>query len=470
MACERLDVGEFESAGCGSVVVGLYPATQAGGAKVLSPVSRTQCQQVASRAGLVLQAYYWDDLTQDPIQQADWLVHILRSEDLPIKWVWIDQEQWWTDWGAWRSAVGRIIPTSSVPAGLPGEISAHFESFMRRLYSQIPQCGVFTNKAFITTWAAGMDRWLPNYPAWVAHFGWQPVQPTALTWDQLKENWLPDYDISLTVGQKPDLLVGHQFTGGACSLPGTYDRSGNPLPLDLSVFSQAFIDVIRGNDFRQIPAPRPEFEEYVVIYKEVNVRAEPSSEAAWVRLAYKDEVLQVVNIEDGWAQIKDGTFVYTGYLARKPETPPSPVTLPLIPPPSLSDTVDYVVLDDRINVRAGPSANSDLLRFAAKGEVVHVVKIENRWAQLLDGSFIFSDTIIKQTTTLHTTEAMSTIVYQEYVVTNARVDVLARPALNSNWMRYAVAGEVLQVIKIENDWAQLSDGNFISAEYIKKKE
>lgn len=403
-AVDHINAREFEEAGCASVVVGLYPTMDAGGGKTLSPVSRQQCQEVASHGAHVLQAYYWDDLTQDPIEQADWLVHVLRTEDLPIKWIWVDQEQWWTDWKAWQSAVGKIIPTSSIPAGLPGDISLHFENFMRRLHSQIPQCGVFTNRAFISTWAANMDRWLPQYRAWVMHFGWQPVQPTRMTWKQLKANWMPGYDILLSVGQKPERVVGHQFTGGACLLPGTYDKAGRTLPMDLSVFSGAFIDEIRSNEFRNIKAPPPAVEKYVVIYQEVSVRAEPSSEGAFVRLAYLDEVLPVVKIENDWAQITDGTFVYAGYLAKRRVTAPS-ATLPLPPNPVPSDVVDYVVLDDRIVVRAEPSVSGSLVRFASKGEALHVVRIENRWAQLLDGTYVFADYIAKKTAKLQKPDA-----------------------------------------------------------------
>jgi hypothetical protein len=129
------------------------------------------------------------------------------------------------------------------------------------------------------------------------------------------------------------------------------------------------------------------------------VRAEPSSEGAFVRLAYLDEVLPVVKIENDWAQIKDGTFVYAGYLAKKRVTAPS-ATLPLPPDPFPSDVVDYVVLDNRIVVRAEPSVSGSLVRFASKGEVLHVVRTENRWAQLLDGTYVFADYIAKKTVDL----------------------------------------------------------------------
>ena len=62
---------------------------------------------------------------------------------------------------------------------------------------------------------------------------------------------------------------------------------------------------------------------------------------------------------------------------------------------TFANTVEYQVLEERVNVRAEPSAISTSVRFAGKGEIVHVVKIENRWAQLLDGTYIFTDYIIR---------------------------------------------------------------------------
>jgi uncharacterized damage-inducible protein DinB len=145
----------------------------------------------------------------------------------------------------------------------------------------------------------------------------------------------------------------------------------------------------------------------VVIYARVNVRANPSSNAAWVRYAVKDEVLHVVKIENGWAQLLDGTFVFAGYIEA------IPATIPTSPDPPLPAYVDYVVIHARINVRAKPSSDSSWVRFAVKDEILHVVKIENGWAALLDGTFVFADYIsaapvpapvnVSTTTTLQST-------------------------------------------------------------------
>jgi hypothetical protein len=59
----------------------------------------------------------------------------------------------------------------------------------------------------------------------------------------------------------------------------------------------------------------------VVIYARINVRAKPDSTSAFVRFVNiangkRDEVLQVVNIANGWAPLADGTYVFAGITFR----------------------------------------------------------------------------------------------------------------------------------------------------------
>jgi hypothetical protein len=394
--CDHINPKEFEDAGCRSVVVGLYPVLDGKGGKVLSPVSRKHCIDVANKSSMVLQAYFWDDIILDPIQQADWLIQTIKTEDLPIKWIWADQEQWWLNWSAWQQARGNKISWSAVPKGQAANISSHFEHFMRELHSQIPQSGVYTNKGFVSTWAAGMDNWLSKYRAWVPHYGLQPKVATQMTWVQFKESWLPDYEMILSAGQRPELVVGHQFTGDICKLPGSYSRNGEMLVLDVNYFSKAFIEEIGGPIPNPTPTPtpipQPATDEYMVIYARINVRARPDSNSSWVRYAVKDEVLHVVKIQNGWAQLVDDTYVFAGYISPKPTNNPTPTPSP-VPQPV---TDDYVVIYTRINVRGKPDSNSTWVRFARKDEVLHVAKIENGWAQLLDGTYVFAGYIKKE--------------------------------------------------------------------------
>lgn len=399
--CDHINPKEFEDAGCSSVVVGLYPTIDSKGVKVLSPISRKHCNEVVTKSSMVLQAYYWDDIIRGAQQQVEWLVSTIKTEGLPIKWIWIDQEQWWLDWTAWQQARGGKIPWSSVPKGSPANINSHYEVFNRQFHSQIPQSGVYTNNGFVTTWAPEMNRWLNQYYAWVPHYGRQPKEATRMTWEQLKKSWLPEYDIALSTGQKPELVAGHQFTGDVCILPGSYSRFGTVLPLDVNVFSKAFIDGIRAGDLGTTttpnPIPQPTYVDYVVLYARVNVRTYPASTATWVRFAVKDEILHVVKIENGWAHLLDDTYICAAYLGAIPVSVPPPAPNPA----PQTDTIDYVVLHARINVRAKPSSDSKWVRFAVKNEVLHVVKIENGWAQLWDGTYVWSGYIgIKQVTPL----------------------------------------------------------------------
>jgi hypothetical protein len=341
---------------------------------------------------MVLQAYIWDDIILGCDQQVEWLVKTIKTEGLPIKWIWVDQEQWWLDWTAWQQARGGKIPWSSVPKGSPAIINSHFENFNRQLHSQIPQSGVYTNNGFVTTWAPGMNNWLPQYRAWVPHYGRQPKEATRMTWTQFKGSWLPNYDIILSAGQKPTLVVGHQFTGDICMLPGSYNQSGGVLPLDVNVFSKVFIDEIRTSELGTTPipiptpVPQPAYVDYVVLYSRINVRAYPSSTATWLRFAVKGEILHVVKIENGWAQQLDGTYICADYIGAVPVNIPTPTPNPVPQPAS----IDFVVLHERINVRAKPSSESKWVRFAVKNEILHVVKIENGWAQLSDGTYVYA--------------------------------------------------------------------------------
>ena len=205
------------------------------------------------------------------------------------------------------------MPMSSVPTGTPALISAHSEKFIQELHSKIPQSGVYTNNGFVATWAPGMNTWLPLYRSWVPHYGRQPKEATQMTWAQLAANWLPNYDIILAAGQSPKLVMGHQFTGDSCILPGSYSINNALLPLDVSEFSKAFIDAIKVDSLNPVdnpPVTPPSTPvDYVVILARINVRTLPDGNSTWVRYAVMNEVLHVVSIANGWAKLSEGTYV-----------------------------------------------------------------------------------------------------------------------------------------------------------------
>lgn len=318
--CFRINAKELEDNGVQSVIVGLYHVME-NGKRVLSPKSREHCINVATKSKMVLQGYYWDDIIDDPVIQADWLWETIVKEGLPIKWVWADQEMWWTSWTAYWNA-SRTGDYSQVPIGDPGKISLHYQKFIETFYAHSPASGVYCNRGFVSSWAPLMDAWLPKYFSWVPEYGRQPSLKTPMTWDQLRMSWMPSYDIILSRGQLPNKVMGHQFTGDRCLLPGTYDQLFRKMPCDVSTFFPSFIKDISNNVLPQPPVvppppPTPSYRNYIVTVGAIYVRKGPATTFAIVRYAVKNEVLHILNIPatNGYVQMTDGNWVWAGYLA-----------------------------------------------------------------------------------------------------------------------------------------------------------
>jgi hypothetical protein len=312
--CTRINAKELEDNGVSTVVVGLYHVTQ-NGKRVLSPKSREHCINVATKSKMVLQAYCWDDIIEDPTMQAEWLWNTMVVEGLPITWVWADQEQWWVNWVAYWNAI-RTGDYSKVPFGDPVKISLHFRKFMEVLYACTPRSGVYCNKGYVSSWAPTMDTWLPKYLSWIPQYGRQPALKTAMTWDQLRMSWMPSYDISLSKGQLPEKVVGHQFTGDRCLLPGTYDQYGRRMPADVNVFFPTFVSG-GVQPLPPPPTPAPAHVDYIVVPGAIYVRKGPATTFAIVRYAVKNEILHVIgNPTNGYVQMIDGNWVYAVYIIK----------------------------------------------------------------------------------------------------------------------------------------------------------
>jgi hypothetical protein len=326
--CDHINAKEFEDGGCESVVVGLYPQT-VGGKWVLNPTCRNQCIEVA-RTSMVLQAYYWDDITLSPTMQAAWVAETIQREGLPVKFVWADLEQWWTNWAAWANARQCKIPWSEVPTAAGANISSHMQTFCAALRGGFPNTGVYTNNGFVSSWAIGMNAWLPAYLQWPAQYKREPQQVTAMSWAQLKASWLPDYDIALAAGQLPEQVEGHQFTGDMIELPGSYDQYGRELPLDVSVFSKVFIDSLRGGTPVAAPAPvaTPSVPTLYPIYKVMpgvnpNVHQQASATSITMGVILAGTVVAIDTFANGYAHMQPiegfpaGGWLYSSYLKKQ---------------------------------------------------------------------------------------------------------------------------------------------------------
>ena len=266
---DHLRPQELLDGGVISVIVGLYPVWN-GSQYVLNTNCKRIADQVAA-SNLIMQAYYYVYPELDPYKWADWFAGIIHQYQYPVRFVWSDCE----DYKALMTPMAR---------------SLSYQRFTDRTNTYFPKkTGIYTGKWYIDEFATdangrGMNDWLPNYPSWVSHYGHQPLTATLMSWEELKQNWLPNYDIKCSPAQA-SRIVGHQFTGDKCYLPGVYCQY-DALPwwpykgrdkLDVSVFNPAFMSTISGG---QVPTPAPTpvpapANIYFVNIKLMNVRSSP---------------------------------------------------------------------------------------------------------------------------------------------------------------------------------------------------
>jgi hypothetical protein len=304
----HINTDELLAGGVASVIVGLYKQwDKTTGTYVLNDNCKRICEQVKA-SKLILQTYYYYYPQYDPIKEANWYVDTMFANSLPVAFAWLDAE----DHGA--------IMT-------PSNRSEQYHKFANQVSSRFSNVGVYTNKAFITGWAPDMDKWLGLYPAWIPHYGYQPLKPILASWEDLKANWLPSnpiypYNLIISAGQK--YVVGHQFTGDRFHLPGVYDNglTNNTLlyrgrmSLDVSVFTKEFIDSISGDIVPPVIVI-PTYTDYRVNVNAVNIRKSPSSSGMWVRYAYLGEILHIEgHLTNGYVQMSDGNWVYQQYLIK----------------------------------------------------------------------------------------------------------------------------------------------------------
>lgn len=274
---------------------------------------------------LRLHAYWWDDPLVSGNLQADYAQTVLKKSGLPVLSLWADMEQWWSNWNKWLSARAGKLAWSSVPVFKPSSLESHCRSFAEAIAKIWPVTGIYTGRGFITTYAPGMKNWLGNYKVWFAAYGRQPATPTKLSWRDLRENWLPNYDpIIKDTGVVKENLVGHQFTGDRCLLPGSYgDALGlKRKALDVSVFQRSFMEhlgeVSSGEPVLPLPAPAPSGTAFIFLGSHLWVRNVPSeTNARLIDSLSKDQRVVVLEIQGEWARLENPAgWVRLNWLTR----------------------------------------------------------------------------------------------------------------------------------------------------------
>jgi hypothetical protein len=275
---------------------------------------------------LRLHAYWWDDPLVSGNLQADYAANILKNVGVPVLSLWADMEQWWSDWNKWLSARAGKLAWSAVPVFKPLSLDSHCKSFAEALTKVWPVTGIYTGRGFIMTYAPSMKNWLGNYKIWLAAYGRQPGTATKMSWQDLRDNWLPDYDpIIKETGIVKENIVGHQFTGDKCMLPGSYtDSLGlRRKPVDVSVFQRSFMEQLgevgTGGPIQPPPPVSvPTGTPYIFLGTHLWVRSLPNETTAkLIDSLTKDERVNVLEIQGDWARLeKPAGWVRLSWLTK----------------------------------------------------------------------------------------------------------------------------------------------------------
>jgi hypothetical protein len=298
-----------------------------GGGITEDPMFRENGCLLAQYNKLRLHGYWWDDPIYDPGHQVDQMTKIIQSYGLPILSVWADQEQWWSDWNLWGQAKAGKLAWGKVPVFKPLALDSHYHNFANTLVGAFPNSGVYTGRGFITSYVPTMKYWLFFFKSWFSQYGHQPAAPTQMSWQTLKSSWMPDYDPNiLDTGLKPENIVGHQFTGDVCRLPGSYySDQVTRVALDVSAFRADFMENLAGGSQPKptVPITPPDQpipnvgQAYIFLGSFLWVLATPTANPKLVDSLTHDQRVNVLEIQGKYARIdKPAGWVELAWLTK----------------------------------------------------------------------------------------------------------------------------------------------------------
>lgn len=297
---DHLNMAELIDGGIKSVILGVYKKWALTGWVLNDNCKRIADQVVAS--GLPLMCYFFYYVKNDPIKDANWFVDIMSG--YLVKFWWADCED----------------TTGTTSALLRSEQNRRF---MLQLHTRMPNSGMYTAQWYVNGYAPEMDKWLPHYQTWIAQYKYQPSLKTAMTWNELKSNWLPNYDVQKTSGMIEENFVGHQFIGDRIMLPGVYDLYNRRLVLDVNVFKAEFISGLGASPLPPtpppvIPIPPQMFTNYIVLSYSINIRTGAGTGYSIAYTKSQNSILQVASIipQNGYVRLTDGNYAYLGYLRK----------------------------------------------------------------------------------------------------------------------------------------------------------
>ena len=302
----------------------------------------------ANKYGIPFGLYQWVDITHDVQNQIDYFLHLI--ELYPPQCAAGDFEQYWTDWDVWNQA--RLGGGGDVPTMPPDQINAINHEYFTKMRSalSIPLIS-YTGAWFVNRYCPQMSVWLGQSYLWLAGYISSPAG--AVGWD----------DFQGIVGDlgSPVFPVGMnrwdvwQFSA---SLPIT----GLPqLDLDAIASEEVYNNLFILPKPYEPPAGGSTGKARVIAQEGLRVRAAPNLQAQILRTMPYGTLVDVVEIQAGWAHLVDGGWCLAQWLQLIDDTPG---------PPPPDTTAPAAIVD--LAAATGTATGSIDLAWTAPGDDANV--------------------------------------------------------------------------------------------------
>lgn len=247
-----------------------------------------------------------------------------------------------------------------------------------------------------------------------------------------------------------DIIRHYDVTGKVC--PKYYVEHQD-------AFEQLKADVANklGNDYiKQVfnvpPITSNSYDTYRVCYNGTNIRRRASLNSAVAYQKNSGEEVHVVGSENGFYKLDDGNYIRMGYAYKTSSA-------------AVQSGSNYRVLYNGTNIRKGPGLGYGVAYQKNSGDIVTVVGTENDFYKLNDGNYLRIGYAEK--TSGGNTQSSNNGV-QRYRVNSEYPNIRAKSSLNSQVVRLAKKGEIINVVGKENGFLRLSDGTYLKEGFADK--
>lgn len=246
-----------------------------------------------------------------------------------------------------------------------------------------------------------------------------------------------------------DIIRHYDVTGKVC--PKYYVEHQD-------AFEQLKADVASklGNNYtpqlvQSTPTDNNNYDTYKVTYNGTNVRAGASLSSTVLYQRNSGDIIYVVGSDNGFYRLSDGAYIRMGY-AYKVST-------------GVQTGSNYRVLYNGTNIRKGPGLGYGVAYQKNSGDIVTVVGTSGDFYKLSDGNYLRIGYAEK--TSGGNTQSSNNGA-EQYRVNSEYPNIRAKSNLNSQVVRLAKKGEIINVVGKENGFLRLSDGTYLKEGFADK--